>query len=162
MARLYEALPFALTGAQQRVVAEIAADLAQPYPMHRLLQGDVGSGKTVVAAIAAAQAIACEAQVALMAPTEILAEQHFRKLVGWLEPLGVAVAWLSGSLSAKARREAAAAVADGSVQLVVGTQALIQDHVMFQRLGLSIVDEQHRFGVGQRLALSRKGRPGAG
>ncbi|CAE33431.1 ATP-dependent DNA helicase RecG [Bordetella bronchiseptica] len=162
VARLYEALPFALTGAQQRVVAEIAADLAQPYPMHRLLQGDVGSGKTVVAAIAAAQAIACGAQVALMAPTEILAEQHFRKLVGWLEPLGVAVAWLSGSLSAKARREAAAAVADGSVQLVVGTQALIQDHVMFQRLGLSIVDEQHRFGVGQRLALSRKGETGRG
>ena len=126
---------------------EIAADLAQPYPMHRLLQGDVGSGKTVVAAIAAAQAIAAGAQVALMAPTEILAEQHFRKLAAWLQPLGVNIAWMTGSLTAKARREAAAAVAEGSVQLVVGTQALIQDHVEFHRLGLSIVDEQHRFGV---------------
>ena len=155
--RLYAALPFALTGAQQRVVGEIAADLDQPYPMHRLLQGDVGSGKTVVAAVAAAQAISCGAQVAMMAPTELLAEQHFRKLVSWLEPLGVGVAWLSGSLPAKARREAAAAAADGSVDLVVGTQALVQDHVSFHRLGLSIVDEQHRFGVGQRLALSRKG-----
>ncbi|MCD0501746.1 ATP-dependent DNA helicase RecG [Bordetella petrii] len=155
--RLYAALPFQLTAAQQRVVREIAADLAQPYPMHRLLQGDVGSGKTVVAAIAAAQAIACGAQVGLMAPTEILAEQHFHKLVSWLQPLGVNVAWLSGSQTAKARRQAAASAADGSVQLVVGTQALIQDHVEFQRLGLSIVDEQHRFGVGQRLALTRKG-----
>ena len=136
---------------------EIAADLAQPYPMHRLLQGDVGSGKTVVAAIAAAQAIAAGAQVALMAPTEILAEQHFRKLAAWLQPLGVNIAWMTGSLTAKARREAAAAVAEGSVQLVVGTQALIQDHVEFHRLGLSIVDEQHRFGVGQRLALTKKG-----
>ena len=146
-----------MTGAQQRVVREIAADLAQPYPMHRLLQGDVGSGKTVVAAIAAAQAIAAGAQVALMAPTEILAEQHFRKLAAWLQPLGVNIAWMTGSLTAKARREAAAAVAEGSVQLVVGTQALIQDHVEFHRLGLSIVDEQHRFGVGQRLALTKKG-----
>ena len=148
-----------LTGAQQRVVREIAADLAQPYPMHRLLQGDVGSGKTVVAAIAAAQAIAAGAQVALMAPTEILAEQHFRKLAAWLQPLGVNIAWMTGSLTAKARREAAAAVAEGSVQLVVGTQALIQDHVEFHRLGLSIVDEQHRFGVGQRLALTKKAKP---
>ena len=156
VARLYETLPFKLTGAQQRR-AEIAADLAQPYPMHRLLQGDVGSGKTVVAAIAAAQAIAAGAQVALMAPTEILAEQHFRKLAAWLQPLGVNIAWMTGSLTAKARREAAAAVAEGSVQLVVGTQALIQDHVEFHRLGLSIVDEQHRFGVGQRLALTKKG-----
>lgn len=157
VARLYAALPFALTRAQQRVVDEIAADLDQPYPMHRLLQGDVGSGKTVVAAVAAAQAIACGAQVALMAPTELLAEQHFRKLVSWLEPLGVGVAWLSGSLPSRARREAAAAAAQGTVQLVVGTQALVQDHVSFHNLGLSIVDEQHRFGVGQRLALSRKG-----
>jgi ATP-dependent DNA helicase RecG len=155
--RLYACLPFKLTGAQQRVVADIAADLARPYPMHRLLQGDVGSGKTVVAAIAAAQAIAAGAQVALMAPTEILAEQHFSKLVDWLQPLGVRVTWLSGSLGAKARREAAAAAAEGRVELVVGTQALIQDHVEFHRLGLSIVDEQHRFGVGQRLALNRKG-----
>ena len=141
---------------------EIAADLAQPYPMHRLLQGDVGSGKTVVAAIAAAQAIAAGAQVALMAPTEILAEQHFRKLAAWLQPLGVNIAWMTGSLTAKARREAAAAVAEGSVQLVVGTQALIQDHVEFHRLGLSIVDEQHRFGVGQRLALTKKGETARG
>ncbi|OZI74943.1 ATP-dependent DNA helicase RecG [Bordetella genomosp. 12] len=162
VARLYAALPFTLTGAQQRVVAEIAADLARPYPMHRLLQGDVGSGKTVVAALAAAQAIANGFQVALMAPTEILAEQHFRKLVGWLEPLGVSVAWMSGSLTPKARRQAAAAVQAGQVQLVVGTQALIQDGVDFPRLGLSIVDEQHRFGVGQRLALSRKGEEAAG
>lgn len=157
VARLYRALPFTLTAAQERVVADIQADLARSYPMHRLLQGDVGSGKTVVAAIAAAQAIAAGAQVALMAPTEILAEQHFRKLVDWLQPLGVRVTWLSGSLGAKARREAVAAAAEGQVELVVGTQALIQDHVQFQRLGLSIVDEQHRFGVGQRLALTRKG-----
>ncbi|OZI58393.1 ATP-dependent DNA helicase RecG [Bordetella genomosp. 1] len=157
VARLYETLPFTLTGAQQRVVAEIAADMGQEFPMHRLLQGDVGSGKTVVAALAAAQAISCGYQVALMAPTEILAEQHYRKLCAWLEPLGVKVAWLSGSLTPKKRREAAAAVAEGAVQLAVGTQALIQDHVEFQRLGLSIVDEQHRFGVGQRLALNRKG-----
>ncbi|OWT80081.1 MULTISPECIES: ATP-dependent DNA helicase RecG [unclassified Achromobacter] len=157
VARLYGVLPFKLTGAQQRVVAEIRADLALSYPMHRLLQGDVGSGKTVVAAIAAAQAIEAGAQVGLMAPTEILAEQHFRKLVDWLHPLGVRIEWLSGSLGAKARREAVAAVAAGTVDLVVGTQALIQDHVEFARLGLSIVDEQHRFGVGQRLALARKG-----
>ncbi|MVW73311.1 ATP-dependent DNA helicase RecG [Bordetella sp. 15P40C-2] len=157
VARLYAALPFSLTGAQQRVVAEISRDLAQPYPMHRLLQGDVGSGKTVVAAVAAAQAIACGAQVALMAPTEILAEQHFHKLLGWLQPLGVTVAWLSGSQSARGRRESIAGAADGSIQLLVGTQALIQDHVEFKQLGLSIVDEQHRFGVGQRLALNRKG-----
>jgi ATP-dependent DNA helicase RecG len=130
--------------------------------MHRLLQGDVGSGKTVVAALAAAQAIARGFQVALMAPTEILAEQHFRKLVGWLEPLGVSVAWMSGSLTPKTRRKAAEAVEAGEVQLVVGTQALIQDGVNFPRLGLSIVDEQHRFGVGQRLALNRKGEEAEG
>jgi ATP-dependent DNA helicase RecG len=158
--RLHAQLPFRLTGAQQRVVAEVAEDLAQKHPMHRLLQGDVGSGKTVVAALAAAQAIDAGAQVALMAPTELLAEQHFRKLVGWLQPLGIHVAWLSGSLGAKARREATAGIASGAVQLVVGTQALIQDHVEFERLGLSIVDEQHRFGVGQRLALNRKGEAG--
>ncbi len=162
VARLYAALPFTLTGAQQRVVAEIAEDLARPFPMHRLLQGDVGSGKTVVAAVAAAQAIANGFQVALMAPTEILAEQHFRKLAAWLEPLGVKVAWLSGSLAAKARRQALADAESGEVQLVVGTQALIQDTVSFRRLGLSIVDEQHRFGVGQRLALNRKGEEDTG
>ncbi|HEY0295112.1 MAG TPA: ATP-dependent DNA helicase RecG [Bordetella sp.] len=159
--RLHDSLPFRLTQAQQRVSAEIAQDLGLGYPMHRLLQGDVGSGKTVVAAMAAAQVIANGAQVALMAPTEILAEQHYRKLSAWLEPLGVQVAWLSGSLPAKARRETAAAVSGGAVQLVVGTQALVQDHVSFRKLGLSIVDEQHRFGVGQRLALSRKGEEGA-
>ncbi|MEI2414622.1 ATP-dependent DNA helicase RecG [Orrella sp. JC864] len=155
--RLYRALPFALTGAQARVVQEISQDLGRDFPMHRLLQGDVGSGKTVVAALAAAQAVANGAQVALMAPTEILAEQHFRKLGDWLEPLGVQVAWLTGSLSARARKAALAAAQDGGAQLVVGTQAVIQEHVRFHRLGLVIVDEQHRFGVGQRLALSKKG-----
>jgi ATP-dependent DNA helicase RecG len=161
--RLLVSLSFTLTRAQRRVAAEIAEDLGRAYPMHRLLQGDVGSGKTIVAAVAAAQAIDAGAQVAIMAPTEILAEQHYRKLSGWLDPLGVKIAWLSGSLPAKARREAAAAAAEGTVQLVVGTQALVQEHVAFHKLGLAIVDEQHRFGVGQRLALSRKGEePQAG
>ncbi|MET0186676.1 MAG: ATP-dependent DNA helicase RecG, partial [Achromobacter sp.] len=157
VAQLLAALPFALTPAQERVVAEIAHDLGRAYPMHRLLQGDVGSGKTVVAALAAAQAIQNEAQAALMAPTEILAEQHYVKLSGWLTPLGVKVAWLSGSLSARVKRETAAAVAAGEVHLLVGTQAVIQDTVTFARLGLAIVDEQHRFGVGQRLSLTKKG-----
>lgn len=150
-------LPFALTAAQQRVVNEIALDLAKAHPMHRLLQGDVGSGKTVVAALAAAQVIAGGSQVAMMAPTEILAEQHYHKLSGWLKPLGVRIAWLAGSLGAKARREAIEAIESGQAQLVVGTQALIQDKVVFAELGLVILDEQHRFGVGQRLELSRKG-----
>ncbi len=154
--RLLATLPFRLTAAQTRAVAEIGADLAQPAPMHRLLQGDVGSGKTVVAALAAARAIDAGWQCALMAPTELLAEQHFRKLVSWLEPLGVATAWLTGSRRGKARTEALARVADGRAALVVGTQAVIQDDVVFQRLGLAIVDEQHRFGVAQRLALRRK------
>lgn len=158
--RLREVLPFELTRAQQRVCGEIAEDLGRTYPMHRLLQGDVGSGKTVVAAMAAAQVMDNGAQVALMAPTEILAEQHYRKLSAWLTPLGVKIAWLSGSLPAKARREATIAAAAGTVQLVVGTQALVQDRVAFHNLGLSIVDEQHRFGVSQRLALSRKGEEG--
>jgi ATP-dependent DNA helicase RecG len=149
-------LPFVLTAAQRRVVAEIAADLARPQPMHRLLQGDVGSGKTVVAALAAAQALDAGWQCALMAPTEILAEQHFAKLVGWLEPLGVKVAWLTGSRKGKARREALAAVASGAAPLVVGTHAVIQDDVVFARLGLAVVDEQHRFGVAQRLQLRAK------
>jgi ATP-dependent DNA helicase RecG len=153
---LKRALPFALTGAQQRVVAEIGADLARPQPMHRLLQGDVGSGKTVVAALAAAQALDAGWQCALMAPTEILAEQHFAKLVGWLEPLGVRVAWLTGSRKGKARREALAAVASGAAAIVVGTHAVIQDDVAFARLGLAVVDEQHRFGVAQRLQLRAK------
>ncbi|GLU30720.1 ATP-dependent DNA helicase RecG [Trinickia caryophylli] len=155
-ARLLGALPFALTGAQRRVSAEISGDLAAPHPMQRLLQGDVGSGKTVVAALAAAQAIGAGYQAAMMAPTEILAEQHARKLRGWLEPLGVSVAWLAGSLKAKDKRAALEAAASGAAQLVVGTHAIIQDTVEFARLGLVIVDEQHRFGVAQRLALRAK------
>ncbi len=155
-ASLLAALPFALTAAQQRVVAEIGADLARPQPMHRLLQGDVGSGKTVVAALAAAAAIDAGWQCALMAPTEILAEQHFRKLVGWLEPLGVQVAWLTGSRKGRGRTAMVEQVASGAAMLVVGTHAVIQDDVAFARLGLAIVDEQHRFGVAQRLALRQK------
>ncbi len=154
--QLLAALPFALTAAQRRVVAEIAADLLQPYPMQRLLQGDVGSGKTVVAALAACQAIESGYQAAFMAPTEILAEQHYLKLRAWLEPLGVSVAWLSGSLK-KTAKHAAQRHAAGSAQFVVGTHALIQDGVGFARLGLAIVDEQHRFGVAQRMELRRKG-----
>jgi ATP-dependent DNA helicase RecG len=153
---LRAALPFALTAAQQRVVAEIDADLAQPRPMHRLLQGDVGSGKTVVAALAATTAIDAGWQCALMAPTEILAEQHFAKLVGWLQPLGVTVAWLTGSRKGRARAAMVAQVASGQAMLVIGTHAVIQDDVVFARLGLAIVDEQHRFGVAQRLALRAK------
>ncbi|MFM7507288.1 MAG: ATP-dependent DNA helicase RecG, partial [Rubrivivax sp.] len=154
--QLRAALPFQLTAAQERVVAEIEADLALPQPMHRLLQGDVGSGKTVVAALAAATAIDAGWQCALMAPTEILAEQHFRKLVQWLEPLGVGIAWLTGSRKGRGRREQLAAVADGRAGLVVGTHAVIQHDVAFARLGLAVVDEQHRFGVAQRLALREK------
>ncbi|MGI4859069.1 MAG: ATP-dependent DNA helicase RecG [Janthinobacterium lividum] len=154
--RLLQALPFALTGAQRRVCGEISADLAVRYPMQRLLQGDVGSGKTVVAALAATQAIDAGFQVALMAPTEILAEQHARKLRGWLEPLGVTVGWLAGSLGAKAKRAAVEAAASGAAHLTIGTHAIIQDTVDFARLGLTIVDEQHRFGVSQRLALRQK------
>lgn len=154
--RLRSALPFTLTAAQQRVGREIAADLARPQPMHRLLQGDVGSGKTVVAALAAAVAIDSGWQCALMAPTEILAEQHFRKLVHWLEPLGLGVAWLTGSRKGKARALMLERVASGDAALVVGTHAVIQDDVHFAKLGLAIIDEQHRFGVQQRLALRRK------
>jgi len=161
--QLLAALPFTLTAAQQRVVAEIAADLTRPQPMHRLLQGDVGSGKTVVAALAAAAAMGAGWQCALMAPTEILAEQHFRKLVGWLAPLGIGVAWLTGSRKGKARQAQVAQVASGEALLVVGTHAVIQDDVVFARLGLAIVDEQHRFGVAQRLALRAKlGAPNGG
>ncbi|MDR0777335.1 MAG: ATP-dependent DNA helicase RecG [Azonexus sp.] len=155
-ARLLDSLPFGLTGAQTRALAEIGGDLAQPYPMQRLLQGDVGAGKTIVAALAACQAISAGWQAAFMAPTEILAEQHYLKLCDWLQPLGVRVAWLAGSLKSKAKREQLAAAA-GEAQLVVGTHALIQDSVDFARLGLAIVDEQHRFGVAQRLALRKKG-----
>ena len=157
--RLLAVLPFALTGAQQRVFAEIEHDLAQPHPMQRLLQGDVGSGKTIVAALAACHAIESGWQAAFMAPTEILAEQHYQKLKSWLEPLGVRVAWLSGSLKAAAKK-AMQLEAASCAQLVVGTHALIQDAVDFARLGLAIVDEQHRFGVQQRLALRQKGGRG--
>lgn len=155
-AKLRAGLPFTLTAAQERVVAEIGADLGRARPMHRLLQGDVGSGKTVVAALSAAVAIGAGWQCALMAPTEILAEQHFRKLVTWLEPLGLTVAWLSGSRKGKARQQQLAQVASGEASLVVGTHAVIQDDVQFAKLGLAVVDEQHRFGVAQRLALRAK------
>ena len=154
--QLQAVLPFSLTPAQTRVVAEIDTDLARPRPMHRLLQGDVGSGKTVVAALAAATAIDAGWQCALMAPTEILAEQHFRKLVHWLQPLNVQVAWLTGSRKGKDRKAMVARVASGEAALVIGTHAVIQDDVVFARLGLAIVDEQHRFGVAQRLALRQK------
>lgn len=154
--KLLAALPFALTKAQHRVAEEIAHDLARAQPMHRLLQGDVGSGKTVVAALAAAVAIDAGWQCALMAPTEILAEQHFRKLVGWLEPLGIGIAWLTGSRKGKARTTMVERVRSGEAQLVVGTHAVIQDDVQFAKLGLAIIDEQHRFGVQQRLQLRRK------
>jgi ATP-dependent DNA helicase RecG len=154
--RLLESLPFALTRAQQRVQVQIAADLQREQPMHRLLQGDVGSGKTVVAALAALRCIEAGWQCALMAPTEILAEQHFRKLVGWLEPLGVHTAWLTGSQRASERRAALAAAESGQAHLVVGTHAVIEDKVQFSKLGLVVIDEQHRFGVAQRLALRRK------
>lgn len=157
VARLKALLPFSLTSAQQRVCDEISQDLGRTFPMYRLLQGDVGSGKTVVAALAALQAIEHGAQVALMAPTEILAEQHFLKMKSWFEPLGIQVCWLAGSVTAKARREALAGIRSGEAKLVVGTQALIQEGVDFSALGLIIVDEQHRFGVSQRLSLSRKG-----
>ena len=153
---LLAALPFRLTAAQQRVCGEITGDMAREIPMHRLLQGDVGSGKTVVAALAAARAIDAGWQCALMAPTEILAEQHLKKLVGWLAPLGVTVAWLTGSRKGKARDAMLAQVATGEAALVVGTHAVIEEQVRFARLGLAIVDEQHRFGVGQRLALRDK------
>jgi len=154
--RLLAAVPFTLTAAQQRVCAEIAHDIARPIPMHRLLQGDVGSGKTVVAALAAAICIDAGWQCALMAPTEILAEQHFRKLIGWLEPLGVKTAWLTGSQKTKERREMLALIASGEAGLVIGTHAVIQDKVQFKNLALAIIDEQHRFGVAQRLALRSK------
>jgi ATP-dependent DNA helicase RecG len=154
--KLLAALPFQLTAAQRRVAEEIALDLSADKPMHRLLQGDVGSGKTVVAALAAAVAIDAGWQCALMAPTEILAEQHFRKLVQWLEPLGIGIAWLTGSRKGKARTQMVERVASGEAKLVVGTHAVIQDDVHFAKLGLAIVDEQHRFGVAQRLELRRK------
>ncbi|MBI5041991.1 MAG: ATP-dependent DNA helicase RecG [Gammaproteobacteria bacterium] len=153
-------LPFALTAAQRRVVAEIEADLCRDHPMLRLVQGDVGSGKTVVAALAALQAIEAGAQVAVMAPTELLAEQHYRNFQSWLAPLGIEVAWLSGKIKGKAREAALGALASGAAPIAIGTHALFQEDVRFARLGLVIVDEQHRFGVHQRLALRDKGKQG--
>ncbi|WP_298573562.1 ATP-dependent DNA helicase RecG [uncultured Luteimonas sp.] len=155
--RLQASLPFALTAAQQRVFSEIRADLRKGAPMLRLVQGDVGSGKTVVAAMAALTAIGCGRQAALMAPTELLAEQHLANLRAWLEPLGVRVAWLAGKVSGRARSAVLAETASGAAQLVVGTHALMQEGVVFRDLALAIVDEQHRFGVHQRLALRDKG-----
>lgn len=154
--QLLAKLPFSLTSAQARVWQEIAQDLQQSYPMNRLLQGDVGSGKTAVAAIAAACALDNGFQVALMAPTEILAEQHFRKLVPWFEEMNVSIGWLTGSLKAKEKRETQQKLQDGSISLVIGTHALIQEGVGFAKLGLAIIDEQHRFGVKQRLQLYSK------
>ena len=159
--RLLAALPFGLTHAQHRVGQEIAADMARPVPMHRLLQGDVGAGKTVVAALAAAVCMDAGWQCALMAPTEILAEQHFRKLLAWLEPLGITTAWLTGTQKAKERRAMLALIESGEAQLVVGTHAIIQEKVKFKNLALAIIDEQHRFGVAQRLALRNKSMPKA-
>ena len=154
---LLRSLPFRLTAAQQRAWREIAADLGEPHPMQRLLQGDVGSGKTVVAALAMLHAVEAGHQAALMAPTEILAEQHYRKLAAWLEPLGIEVAWLTGSLKKRDKEAAIAKVGAGETPIAIGTHALIEDKVEFARLGLAIVDEQHRFGVRQRLALKDKG-----
>lgn len=156
--KLLATLPFTLTAAQQRVWQEISHDLMQPHPMSRLLQGDVGCGKTVVAALAATRAMDAGYQAALMAPTEILAEQHYRKLSTWFAPLGVNVCWLTGALSAAEKRNAVKVIEQGDVQLVVGTHALIEEAVNFPRLGLAVVDEQHRFGVAQRVALRNKGK----
>jgi ATP-dependent DNA helicase RecG len=157
MDAMIKALPFSLTGAQRRVIGEIRADLAQQHPMQRLVQGDVGSGKTVVAAAAAMLAIESGYQAAVMAPTELLAEQHLRNFTNWLQPLGIGVTGLSGKLGAKERREALAAIAGGTAKLVIGTHALFEKDAVFHRLGLIVVDEQHRFGVVQRLALREKG-----
>ena len=157
--KMLQILPFKLTNSQQKVVAEISQDLIQPYPMQRLLQGDVGSGKTIVACLSALQAIEHDWQVALMAPTEILAEQHFKKFSQWLSPLKINIAWLTGSQTKKQREAALSDIASGAAQLAVGTHALFQEAVIFKKLGLSIIDEQHRFGVQQRLALRKKGDP---
>lgn len=158
--QLERSLTFKLTGAQRRTLGEIRADLARSHPMQRLLQGDVGSGKTIVAALAALQAVESGFQVAVMAPTELLAEQHFRKFSYWLEPLGINVLWLSGSLKRKERELALEQTASGGTMLIVGTHALFQEQVEFRNLGLAIIDEQHRFGVHQRLMLRMKGDEG--
>ncbi len=160
IAAFLESLPFELTGAQQRVWGEIAADLEEPVPMQRLVQGDVGSGKTVIAALAALKAVESGFQAAVMAPTELLAEQHQRNFVEWLAPLGIEVVWLSGRATARARREVLARIGSGTARVAVGTHALFQEEVEFEELGVVIVDEQHRFGVHQRLALREKGRRG--
>jgi ATP-dependent DNA helicase RecG len=158
---LLESLPFELTSGQKKAFSEISRDLAAGHPMQRLLQGDVGSGKTVVAALAVLQAIENNYQAALMAPTEILAEQHYQKLSAWLSPLlgplDIKIAWLSGNQKKKQREIMLSTVAEGSAMLAVGTHALFQEQVEFDRLGLVIIDEQHRFGVHQRLALRMKG-----
>ena len=159
--RFVDSLPFDLTAAQRRVAREVRADLARDRPMHRLVQGDVGSGKTVVAAVAAVTAVASERQVALMAPTELLAEQHYTSFHGWLDPLGIRVAWLTGRLASRERGRILADISEGRVAVAVGTHALFQSQVAFASLGLVIVDEQHRFGVEQRLALRGKGERGA-
>ena len=154
------ALPFKLTGAQLRVIAEIQADCERAQPMLRLVQGDVGSGKTLVAAMAALSAISNGYQVALMVPTELLAEQHYRNFSSWLEPFGYSILFLTGQLKGKARERGLADLANGNMQLAIGTHALFQEQVQFQNLGLVIIDEQHRFGVGQRSALLNKGEQG--
>ena len=155
-AGLLAVLPFKLTAAQARVWLEIGHDLAQAFPMNRLLQGDVGSGKTVVAALAAAHVMDQGYQAAVMAPTEILAEQHYLKMKEWFEPLGVKIAWLTGSLKAKEKRLAQEMIESGQAQLIIGTHALIQENVRFARLGLAVIDEQHRFGVRQRLEIQQR------
>lgn len=160
-ARFLARLPFTLTNAQQRVLEDIRADLARSTPMHRLVQGDVGCGKTIVAALACLQAVDSGRQTALMAPTEILAEQHYNKLRDWLEPLGLRMLWLAGSLKPAEKAAAQQAVRTGAVDLVVGTHALIQEAVTFKNLGLAVVDEQHRFGVAQRLRLRECAQSGS-
>ncbi|KFN43605.1 ATP-dependent DNA helicase RecG [Arenimonas oryziterrae] len=158
--RLLGNLPYTLTGAQQRVFKEVVVDMQRPEPMLRLVQGDVGSGKTVVAALAALRAVEAGRQVALMAPTELLAEQHLNNFRTWLEPLGVRIVWLAGKVTGKARAAVLADIASGAAPVVIGTHALMQEGVAFADLALAIVDEQHRFGVHQRLALRDKGRDG--
>lgn len=156
--KLLEQLPFTLTNAQQRVIKQLREDLQQSYPMNRLVQGDVGSGKTLVAAAAALYAIESDFQVALMAPTEILAEQHYQNFKQWFEPLGLTVSWISGKQTAKERRSEVENLLLGISDIAIGTHALFQANVQFNQLGLVIIDEQHRFGVDQRLALREKGK----
>ena len=160
--RFVSGLPYELTAAQNRVIGEITSDIATPYPMLRLIQGDVGSGKTVVAAVACLTAIASGVQVAVMAPTELLAEQHWRTFSDWFKPLGIEPAWLSGSQRQSERRQSLQAIATGSASLVIGTHALFQEGVTFNQLALVIIDEQHRFGVHQRMALREKGEKDRG